>query len=461
MRESESALLEKLDTKAKVDIALFLAENPDAMDTAASLATWAGYREAEVDKDLRELCESGFLQRNGRVYRLGSLPGLRDELGRFAAHYQQARRRVEEVIEDLELDRRQLAARIEELEFSVQGIVNSMREGVVVVDSTLSLVFVNDAAVEMLGAEISFGYGRPVDEEVDCPELIEALEQAVARSEPVRSNLLLQGARGARYYQVDAGPVEAPGGHDYGYVCVLADVTELRELDHLKSDLIGFVSHELRSPLTAIKGYAQTLAAQVDTLTPDQQRHFASTVSREVDRLARLVDAFLDISKIEAGRAIELRVDPFDAIALCREAVEIQSSIRARCTVLFELEGEQPEDEPMIITADRDKVLQVLLNLLSNAVKYSPTGGTVTVRLARWSSALRFVVEDEGLGIERDQLSQLFTPFHRVRDARTREIRGTGLGLYLCKHLVEAHGGRIWVDSEPAKGSRFYFTIPQ
>ncbi len=461
MRESESALLEKLDTKAKVDIALFLAENPDAMDTAASLATWAGYRETEVERDLQELCEAGVLQQSGRVYRLGSGPGLREELTRFAGHYQQAKRRVEEVIEDLELDRRQLAARIEELEFSVQGIVNSMREGVVVVDSTLALVFVNEAAIEMLGAEISYGYGRPVDDAVDCPELIEALEQAVAREEPVRSTMVLPGPRGTRHYQIDAGPVEAPGGHNYGYVCVLADVTELRELDHLKSDLIGFVSHELRGPLTAIKGYAQTLAAQVDTLTADQQRHFASTVSREVDRLARLVDAFLDISKIEAGRAIELRTEPFDAIALCREAVEIQRSIRARTAVQFELEGDLPENEPLEVSADRDKVLQVLLNLLSNAAKYSPDGGTVTLRLARWSSALRFVVEDEGLGIERAQLSQLFTPFHRVRDPRARSIRGTGLGLYLCKHLVEAHGGRIWVDSEPGKGSRFYFTIPQ
>ncbi len=239
-------------------------------------------------------------------------------------------------------------------------------------------------------------------------------------------------------------------------------MTELRELDSLKSDLIGFVSHELRGPLTSIKSYATTLRSQMERLTVEQQQQFTDVICREVDRLARLVDGFLDVSKIEAGRAIELRLETFDAIALAEEALAIQRNVRSKCTLALEVDEDREETGSIPLSADRDKVLQVLLNLLSNAVKYSPDGGDVVLRVIRCGEqGVRFEVLDEGLGMEASQLQQLFTPFHRVRDVRTRSIRGTGLGLHLSKHLVEAHGGRIWVDSKPGEGSRFFFTIPQ
>jgi len=229
-----------------------------------------------------------------------------------------------------------------------------------------------------------------------------------------------------------------------------------QELDQLKSDLIAFVSHELRAPLTSVRGYAQTLqlyeAEELIAAAPEFLGHIIS----EADRLLRLIDGFLDISTVDSGRQVELVSAPVDVRELVDSALNIVGANATHCTFAVEQEG-----APAPIIADRDKLLQVLINLLSNADKYSPAGGVVTVRVRIDADRLRIEVADRGLGIRPEAKADLFTPFYRIRDPQRRKVRGAGLGLYLCKHLVEAHGGTIGVESEPGVGSTFWFEIPR
>lgn len=454
--DHERLLRGKLDSKVKLDLALFFAENPDAMDSAASLGTWAGYREAEIENALQELCRDGLLVRTGTVYRLTPDPAAREALERFREEYARARLSVEDVIAGLERDRRQMAERIEELEISTQAIVKGMAEGVVVVDRDMRLRYANQAAADIFGDALIHGLGEPVTELMADNELIDALEECREFAGEGRREIETIGPLGPRYYLLNVNAITTEDGEVIGYICVMSDVTELRELDNLKSDLISFVSHELRNPLAAVKSYADTLVIHAERLDDAKRRQFAEVISQEVDRLARLIDGYLDISRIEAGKALELVLREIDAVALARRAIEIQAASDTGCP----LELDAPNG-PVMFVADRDKVLQVLLNLLSNAVKYSPNGGTVTLRLMEKPDEVEFTVIDQGLGIDEVQMRSIFTPFYRIRRSETRDVRGTGLGLYLSKHLVEAHGGRLWVDSVPGEGSQFHAALPK
>lgn len=230
---------------------------------------------------------------------------------------------------------------------------------------------------------------------------------------------------------------------------------ERRRIEQMKDRLLALASHELRTPLTAIKGYALTVL-QGGTLAPDSiETECLQSIVQGADHLTRLIDGFLDLSKVEAGRGIDLVPEDFDVRAMVDEAVGIAAMAARRCTYVVVC-GE----DVRTLRADRYKLLLVLTNLLSNADKYSPGGGEVIVRVTRAPGELRFAVEDRGMGIPADACDALFTPFHRVRDPRAMDIRGTGLGLSLSKHLVEAHGGRIWVDSEVGRGTTVVFTIP-
>ncbi len=230
---------------------------------------------------------------------------------------------------------------------------------------------------------------------------------------------------------------------------------ERNRLDQLKDDLIAFVSHELRTPLAAVKGYAQTLLMQDATERNELEEELLDNIVGATEQLTRRVDAFLDVSKVDAGHEIELLRTTFDAREMVEQAVGIQIAVAVRCP--FET---RYDSNVGAMRGDRDKVLQVLVNLLSNADKYSPNGGTVRVDVAAGEGEVHFAVTDQGIGIPEDALEDLFEPFYRVRDPERRKIRGSGIGLHLCKRLVEAHGGRIWMESELGKGTTARFTVP-
>jgi K+-sensing histidine kinase KdpD len=232
-------------------------------------------------------------------------------------------------------------------------------------------------------------------------------------------------------------------------------VAALRELDRMKTELLGTVSHELRTPLGSIKGYATTLLSHGNKLRKEEQREFLEIIDSEADRLRDLIENLLDLSRLEAG---VLRIDR-EPVRLAATAREVTRKVQL-ATPNHEIRLDWPTDDPTV-NADQKRIYQVVQNLLTNAVKYSPTGGCITLTGHVERRELVISVADEGLGMPAAELDRIFDRFHRVQSAVSRGIGGTGLGLAICKGLVEAHGGRIWAESEgEGKGSTFRFTLP-
>jgi signal transduction histidine kinase len=232
-------------------------------------------------------------------------------------------------------------------------------------------------------------------------------------------------------------------------------VAALRELDRMKTELLGTVSHELRTPLGSIKGYATTLLTHGNRLKRDEQREFLHIIDSEADRLRELIENLLDMSRLEAG---VLRIDrePTRMGEIARDLVRKVQLAAPNHT--FELDWATTDP---CVAVDARRIYQVIQNLLTNAVKYSPDGGTVRLAARQERHDLVVSVQDEGLGMPASELDRIFDRFHRVGGEVARRIGGTGLGLAICKGLVDAHGGRIWAESDgEGKGSVFKFALP-
>lgn len=258
-----------------------------------------------------------------------------------------------------------------------------------------------------------------------------------------------------RVFHVQAAQVRAEDGRQIGTVAILNDVTELKNIERMKSAFVATVSHELRTPLTAIKGFISTLLAD-DSFPEEDRREFYVIIDHECDRLTRLINDLLNIARIEAGESLKPHYTEVDLKRLAQKVVMIQQQASNRHQLILEA----PEEFPNII-ADEDKIDQVLTNLISNAIKYSPDGGQVRVRLQASDDKVHISVEDQGIGIPKEHLPKIFDRFHRVHTEDNRKIYGTGLGLYLVKHLVEQiHLGRVWAESEVGVGSTFHVELP-
>jgi|GEM_PF-2099641 len=230
---------------------------------------------------------------------------------------------------------------------------------------------------------------------------------------------------------------------------------KLRELDKLKSDFVSHVSHELRAPLTIIKGYVLTLFDDVHRATPEQNE-YVEIIREGVDRLARMIENLLDISKIEAGM-LELKKAATPLVPL---AENIVSSLRHEAGKKnIELTTSFPGQLDAYV--DPDRIVQILTNLIVNAIKFTPENGRVTVALSEEAGEIRCSVTDSGIGISRENIAQMFTPFKQFGQPAGRGPKGTGLGLAITKELVHMHHGKIWVEAEPGQGSKFIFTLPK
>jgi two-component system, OmpR family, phosphate regulon sensor histidine kinase PhoR len=344
------------------------------------------------------------------------------------------------------------------------AILRSMVEGVAVIDAQERLVFCNRAFSEILNLDWASSEGRPVIELVRITELLTLIRRALKGEEGLRSDIAM-GIVQQQSFVVTAAPVKAleagagggtgAPGRPSGAVVVLHDVTELRRLERVRQDFVANVSHEFKTPLTAIQGFAETLlAGALDD--PNNNRRFLEIIRDHAARLARLTDDLLKLARIEAGKLeIEFSsVGLTELIEGCAETTLLKASRKQ-----ISLEINIPPGLPAV-RGDASLLRDVLQNLLDNAIQYTPAGGRIQVNARAGAREAVVTVTDTGIGIPLADQERIFERFYRVDAARSREAGGTGLGLSIAKHIVEAHGGRLGVESTVGSGSQFSFSIP-
>ena len=363
----------------------------------------------------------------------------RDELGEIADAIHRMAEELRARISDLTSEKEQLRA-----------VLHGMVEGVLVVDRDGQVVLANRPLREFFAAWGDV-VGRPALEVIRRTEVEQALEQAAASHEPVVRELA---AGEERDRAILMHAVRFPAtGEQVGTVAVFHDVTELRRLERIRREFVANVSHELKTPLTAIRGFAETLQAQ--GLSEDQRRQYLDVILRHAARLSALIDDLLELSRIESRQAPVQSAE----VAVASLASGLLRDLAPRLAAR-RIEARVEADADPRALADRRALEQVLLNLLDNAIKYTDPGGRIGIRVREDGDRVRLDVMDTGIGIpEQDQL-RIFERFYRVDKARSRDLGGTGLGLSIVKHLVQAMEGDVFVESREGKGSTFSVLLP-
>jgi len=261
--------------------------------------------------------------------------------------------------------------------------------------------------------------------------------------------------RGVTYWDWTLTPVKDTSGYVQGLVLSLADTTDRKKLEQLKDDFIGFVSHELRSPLTVVIGAVNTALSEEERLSQEEKRQLLQDAALEAESLSHLVGNLLELSRAQADR-LQLYAEPLHMDRIVQNVVERIRSQSSTHQFLIDVPKRLPK-----VHADQLRLERILYNLLENAMKYSPQGSKIRVSITRKRGFLIVGVTDQGIGISEEDQMKLFEPFQRLgRESILSEVKGVGLGLLVCLRLVEAHGGSIWVESNPGQGSSFFFTVP-
>jgi PAS domain S-box-containing protein len=349
----------------------------------------------------------------------------------------------------LALDRARLHREVEE-RADAAWVLEHVADGVLLLDRNGVVRLWNPAAEAITSIDSEDVVGRPAAEAIPGWKGAVDSVPVSATPDPGHDEVMIpiETSKGERWISISG--VRFFGGTVYAF----RDLTDARQLEEIKADFISTASHELRTPLAAVYGAAQTLLRHDFALDEVGRERFVSLIADESERLGRIVNEILLANQLDAGR-LDIEFEPFDPQELVERVVE---ATRTYAPPSVTLKVDAPEGLPRV-SADLDKVRQVLVNLVENAIKYSPDGGGVEVGARARGDFIRFHVKDEGLGVAPEEQERIFEKFYRADPQMTRGVGGTGLGLYICKELIGRMGGRIWVESNSGKGSTFAFEL--
>lgn len=374
----------------------------------------------------------------------------RDEVGLLAATLNHMTDELRSKIEELSEDRAQLLA-----------MLTSMVEGVMVLDYKGRILQVNPALERMFGVTRAETRGRPSLEVFGHSELNALVSSVLATRTGQKDEIILTPS--GRCLDVEASVAGGEQDNEACAVLVFHDITELRRLENIRKDFVANVSHELRTPLTSIKGYVEALldGGKDD---PETSVRFLEIILKQSDRLNLILEDLLQLSKIESGQ-LQFKKEPLHIGSVIERTIAMIKPLAEKKQ--HRLRSQVAADLPLI-SGDEERLVQVLANLLDNAIKYTPEGGQITVAARRISpsraeaprTSIELTVTDTGIGIPEQDRPRVFERFYRVDKARSRELGGTGLGLAIVRHIVEGHGGQIWVEGNMPTGSRFVVRLP-
>ena len=338
----------------------------------------------------------------------------------------------------------------------LEQTLETLHAGVIAVDANGRLRLLNRAASQMLGISPLPYEGQQLAAVVRDEQVADLLRNSLAEQTEMQAEIVSSADR--RIYKGETSLMRDEGKLQ-AIVAIFNDITEIRQVERMKTAFVSTVSHELRTPLTSIKGFISTLIDDVDNLYDDEtRREFYDIIDQECDRLTRLISDLLNVSRIESGRALDMQLSEVDLHKVAGRVLQAQQQYTARHKLLNEV----PADFPLI-EADSDKLYQIIDNLIGNAIKYAPEGGNIVVAAEDEGGTVRLDITDQGLGIPERHRDKIFERFHMVDDdVDHKAIKGTGIGLYLVRHLTRAHGGDVWLSwSEVGKGSTFSVRLPK
>jgi len=352
----------------------------------------------------------------------------------------------------------QLQQRIDEINSQrskTQAVLSSMREGVIATDLEQRVININPTAAKMFGVPMTSAHGRSILELVRNHAFQELMDRSLSSGESLESDIVYH-QKGEQIFNVHCTPLLDAVQKRMGGLVVISDVTQLRRLENMRRDFAASVSHEIKTPLTAIKGFVETLCTGEGD-DREETRRFLTIIDKHVNRLATIIDDLMQLSRIESDPEVQqiglacCRIEDVlgTAVGLCKEKSK-KKGIDVKLACEAGLGGR----------FDATLLEQAAVNLLDNAIKYSPAKSTIQIEALTVDDEIQIRFKDQGMGIAKKHLPRLFERFYRVDKARSRKLGGTGLGLAIVKHIAQAHGGNVTVESEPGKGSTFTLRLP-
>ena len=408
---------------------------------AALISLWIARRVSQPLEDMRDGAErfaNGEFERRLPIYRSQELAALAQAMNQMAAQLDERIRTV-------------VSQRNEQ-----EAMLTSMIEGVLAIDRGEKILRINQSAAALLNLQSDAVVGRRIQEVIRKPDLQNFINQTLHSQKPLETELRLVIRGEERFLQAHGAPLRDAASREIGALIVLNDITRLQRLESVRRDFVANVSHELKTPITAIKGSVETLQSGVID-EPDSAPRFLEIIARQADRLNAIIEDLLSLSRIEQGEQQSgIHLEPTAVVEVIQGALQA-CQVKARDKQV-QLAWDCSPD--LICQANAPLLEQALVNLIDNAIKYSNQEGEVQVSARITGNHLAISVRDFGCGIGQEHLPRLFERFYRVDKARSRKQGGTGLGLAIAKHIVQAHGGQIIVDSTPNQGSNFTIQLP-